>query len=49
MGVMHGYEIEYFFGLPLRRPKHYSPTVLSIEQRLSQRVMKLLVDFANRG
>uniref|UniRef100_A0A914VXY6 acetylcholinesterase n=1 Tax=Plectus sambesii TaxID=2011161 RepID=A0A914VXY6_9BILA len=49
MGIMHGYEIEYVFGMPLRRPKVYDSTTLGAEQRFSENIMKLWFDFANTG
>ncbi|KAE9421697.1 hypothetical protein Angca_003124, partial [Angiostrongylus cantonensis] len=49
MGVMHGYEIEYAFGQPLSRPSLYEKNYLTTEQRFSEFIMKLWIDFANTG
>ncbi|VDM62164.1 unnamed protein product [Angiostrongylus costaricensis] len=49
MGVMHGYEIEYAFGQPLSRPSLYEKNYLRTEQRFSEFIMKLWIDFANTG
>uniref|UniRef100_A0A0N4ZKX9 Acetylcholinesterase n=1 Tax=Parastrongyloides trichosuri TaxID=131310 RepID=A0A0N4ZKX9_PARTI len=39
MGVMHGYELEYVFGMPFRYPQNYSNDVLEYEQKYATRVM----------
>ncbi|KAJ1370078.1 hypothetical protein KIN20_031725 [Parelaphostrongylus tenuis] len=49
MGVMHGYEIEYAFGQPLARPSLYEKNYLRTEQRFSELIMNLWMDFANTG
>lgn len=49
-GTMHGYEIEYAFGMPLSaefRRKYYSFT--DYEMKLSKRVMTYFANFARTG
>lgn len=48
MGVMHGYEIEYFFGIPHLHPEWYGKNVAE-EQELSDRVMEYAAHFAKTG
>ncbi|KAF7207239.1 acetylcholinesterase [Nothobranchius furzeri] len=45
MGVIHGYEIEFVFGLPLERRFNYTFE----EERLSRRMMKYWANFARTG
>jgi carboxylesterase type B len=45
MGVMHGDEIEYVFGLPLNMSMEYSQT----ERKLSRRIMDIFATFALTG
>jgi len=45
MGVMHGYEIEFVFGLPLDESLKYT----AHEQELSRNMMKLWANFARTG
>ncbi|XP_023440534.1 cholinesterase isoform X3 [Dasypus novemcinctus] len=45
MGVMHGYEIEFVFGLPLERRLNYTKT----EEILSRSIMKCWANFAKYG
>lgn len=45
MGVIHGYEIEFVFGLPLERRLNYTAE----EERLSRRMMKYWANFARTG
>ena len=47
MGVMHGYEIEYIFGIPIwnKGDKKF----LEEEQVLSQRVLRYWTNFAKGG
>ncbi|XP_074479494.1 acetylcholinesterase [Sebastes fasciatus] len=45
MGVIHGYEIEFVFGLPLVKRLNYT----SEEEKLSQRMMKYWANFARTG
>lgn len=45
MGVMHGYEIEYIFGVPLRKPTLYTPQ----EVEFTRRMMHYWVSFAKHG
>jgi len=45
MGVMHGYEIEYFFGVPVRKPADYTQQ----EIEFSRRMMHYWVSFAKHG
>ncbi|XP_032197900.1 cholinesterase isoform X2 [Mustela erminea] len=45
MGVMHGYEIEFVFGLPLERRANYTKA----EEILSRSIMKHWANFAKYG
>lgn len=45
MGVMHAYEIEYVFGLPLKKPQEYTPR----EVTFSSNIMRFWVNFAKTG
>ncbi|XP_005003514.1 cholinesterase isoform X2 [Cavia porcellus] len=45
MGVMHGYEIEFVFGLPLERRVNYTKA----EEILSRSIMKYWANFAKYG
>lgn len=45
MGVIHGYEIEFVFGLPLEKRLNYTLE----EEKLSQRMMKYWANFARTG
>ncbi|CAH1244896.1 ACHE [Branchiostoma lanceolatum] len=45
MGVMHGYEIEVTFGLPISRTQEYTPE----EDALARRVVKYWTNFAKTG
>ncbi|VDP09766.1 unnamed protein product [Soboliphyme baturini] len=45
MGVMHGYEIEYVFGMPLRHPELYTKE----ENEFSKSIMDYWVSFARNG
>lgn len=45
MGVPHGYEIEFIFGLPLNRSLNYSAE----EEALSRRMMRYWANFARTG
>ena len=49
MGAMHGYEIEYVFGLPLRSPKQYNTKELETEKAFSEKVMEFWGQFARTG
>uniref|UniRef100_A0A0N5BSS7 Carboxylic ester hydrolase n=1 Tax=Strongyloides papillosus TaxID=174720 RepID=A0A0N5BSS7_STREA len=49
MGAMHGYEIEYIFGMPFRRPELYKRNALESEQKFSGQIMDLWGSFANDG
>ncbi|CAD5209443.1 unnamed protein product [Bursaphelenchus xylophilus] len=46
MGAMHGYEIEYFFGLPKRLPHLYNQEQLRIEQSFSKKIMDYWGEFS---
>uniref|UniRef100_A0A8C7Z729 Carboxylic ester hydrolase n=1 Tax=Oryzias sinensis TaxID=183150 RepID=A0A8C7Z729_9TELE len=45
MGVIHGYEIEFVFGLPLEKRLNYT----SEEEKLSRRMMRYWANFARTG
>uniref|UniRef100_A0A3P8WFG7 Acetylcholinesterase n=1 Tax=Cynoglossus semilaevis TaxID=244447 RepID=A0A3P8WFG7_CYNSE len=45
MGVIHGYEIEFVFGLPLEKRLNYTME----EEKLSRRMMKYWANFARTG
>ncbi|XP_036404830.1 acetylcholinesterase [Megalops cyprinoides] len=45
MGVIHGYEIEFVFGLPLEKRLNYTVE----EEKLSRRMMKYWANFARTG
>ncbi|XP_007567879.1 acetylcholinesterase [Poecilia formosa] len=45
MGVIHGYEIEFVFGLPLEKRLNYTTE----EKNLSRRMMKYWANFARTG
>uniref|UniRef100_A0A915BQ72 Carboxylic ester hydrolase n=1 Tax=Parascaris univalens TaxID=6257 RepID=A0A915BQ72_PARUN len=49
MGVMHGYEIEYVFGQPMRQSHLYAAGQLTSEQRFSEMIMKFWTEFAVTG
>lgn len=49
MGAMHGYEIEYVFGLPLRSPHLYDPSELELEVSFSTEIMEFWGNFARTG
>jgi hypothetical protein len=46
MGAMHGYEIEYMFGLPYRLPQLYSNDELDVERAFSSKIMQFWGDFS---
>ncbi|XP_051900454.1 acetylcholinesterase isoform X2 [Pristis pectinata] len=45
MGVIHGYEIEFVFGLPLEKRLNYTPE----EEMLSRKIMRYWSTFAKTG
>lgn len=45
MGVIHGYEIEFVFGLPLDKRLNYTAE----EEKLSRRMMRYWANFARTG
>lgn len=45
MGVIHGYEIEFVFGLPLDKRLNYTAE----EEKLSRRMMRHWANFARTG
>ncbi|CAJ0962721.1 unnamed protein product, partial [Mesorhabditis belari] len=49
MGVMHGYEIEYYFGVPVRSPDTYESVSRESEKRFSENLMQMWADFARNG
>uniref|UniRef100_A0A0N5BMM9 Carboxylic ester hydrolase n=1 Tax=Strongyloides papillosus TaxID=174720 RepID=A0A0N5BMM9_STREA len=49
MGAMHGYELEYEFGMPFRRPETYNRYMLEKEKKFSKHFMKLIGNFVNKG
>ena len=46
---MHGYEIEYIFGQPFRKPKIYARGQLELEQNISRKIMKYWKQFSFTG
>ncbi|KAI6182087.1 Carboxylic ester hydrolase [Aphelenchoides bicaudatus] len=46
MGAMHGYEIEYIFGMPYRLPQLYNPDQLDVERAFSSKIMQFWGDFS---
>uniref|UniRef100_A0A0N4Z824 Acetylcholinesterase n=1 Tax=Parastrongyloides trichosuri TaxID=131310 RepID=A0A0N4Z824_PARTI len=48
MGVMHGYELEYIFGMPFRMPGNYSTSV-DYEQKYSSKIMMYFANFVKAG
>ncbi|VDO91555.1 unnamed protein product [Heligmosomoides polygyrus] len=49
MGVMHGYEIEYEFGLPFSNSSLYKESELAGEQAISRLMMEMIGHFAKTG
>uniref|UniRef100_A0A0K0EYI7 Carboxylic ester hydrolase n=1 Tax=Strongyloides venezuelensis TaxID=75913 RepID=A0A0K0EYI7_STRVS len=49
MGAMHGYELEYEFGMPFRRPNMYKKKMLEKEKKFSKHFMELIGNFVNTG
>jgi len=45
MGVLHGDEIEYFFGQPLNNSLQYRP----VERELGKRMLSAVIEFAKTG
>ena len=45
MGVMHGYEIEFIFGIPMNKSLPYD----EVERNISKSVMKMWTNFAKHG
>lgn len=45
MGVIHGYEIEFVFGMPLDKRLNYTAD----EEKLSRRMMRYWANFARTG
>lgn len=43
---MHGYEIEYIFGMPHRLPQLYSSEELEVERAFSSKIMQFWGDFS---
>lgn len=46
MGVVHYEEVQFVFGLPLRKPRSY---IIPQETLLSRRMIRIWTDFAKRG
>ncbi|KAI6222188.1 Carboxylic ester hydrolase [Aphelenchoides besseyi] len=46
MGAMHGYELEYVFGMPKRLPQLYDRDELQVEQAFSSKIMQYWGDFS---
>uniref|UniRef100_A0A0N4ZX46 S-methyl-5'-thioadenosine phosphorylase n=1 Tax=Parastrongyloides trichosuri TaxID=131310 RepID=A0A0N4ZX46_PARTI len=49
MGAMHGYELEFEFGLPYRNPRLYQKKSLILEKKFSTYFMNLMGRFAEKG
>ncbi|CEF64665.1 Acetylcholinesterase [Strongyloides ratti] len=49
MGAMHGYELEYEFGMPFRKPEVYEKRKIKKEKKFSEHFMKLISNFAKSG
>ncbi|KAL3074893.1 hypothetical protein niasHS_014338 [Heterodera schachtii] len=49
MGIMHGYEIEYVFGMPFRHPQAYDQKELDMERAFSAKIMDFWGRFARTG
>uniref|UniRef100_A0A914PUJ3 Carboxylic ester hydrolase n=1 Tax=Panagrolaimus davidi TaxID=227884 RepID=A0A914PUJ3_9BILA len=47
MGSMHGYEIEYIYGRPFRKPKIYSE--IDLEKNISKKIMRYWKEFVITG
>uniref|UniRef100_A0A914URG4 Carboxylic ester hydrolase n=1 Tax=Plectus sambesii TaxID=2011161 RepID=A0A914URG4_9BILA len=49
MGAMHGYEIEYHFGYPLRRSNKYNWLLVEEEKVFANQMMQFWASFAKTG
>uniref|UniRef100_A0A0N4ZK88 Acetylcholinesterase n=1 Tax=Parastrongyloides trichosuri TaxID=131310 RepID=A0A0N4ZK88_PARTI len=49
MGAMHGYELEYVFGLPFRNTSIYNQSILEEEQKYSDKIMEIFGNFSKYG
>uniref|UniRef100_A0A0N4Z1L6 Acetylcholinesterase n=1 Tax=Parastrongyloides trichosuri TaxID=131310 RepID=A0A0N4Z1L6_PARTI len=49
MNPMHGYELEYIFGMPYRNSSLYDNTLLSNEKKYADKIMEFYGNFAKLG
>uniref|UniRef100_A0A0N4Z814 Acetylcholinesterase n=1 Tax=Parastrongyloides trichosuri TaxID=131310 RepID=A0A0N4Z814_PARTI len=49
MGAMHGYELEYVFGLPFRNTSIYNQSILEEEQKYADKIMEIFGNFSKYG
>uniref|UniRef100_A0A0N4Z1D8 COesterase domain-containing protein n=1 Tax=Parastrongyloides trichosuri TaxID=131310 RepID=A0A0N4Z1D8_PARTI len=49
MGAMHGYELEYVFGLPFRNTSIYNQSILMEEQKYADKIMEIFGNFSKYG
>uniref|UniRef100_A0A0N4ZEB2 Carboxylic ester hydrolase n=1 Tax=Parastrongyloides trichosuri TaxID=131310 RepID=A0A0N4ZEB2_PARTI len=49
MGAMHGYELEYVFGLPFRNTSIYNQSILIEEQKYADKIMEIFGNFSKYG
>ncbi|CEF62486.1 Cholinesterase family and Carboxylesterase, type B domain-containing protein [Strongyloides ratti] len=49
MGAMHGYEMEYFFGMPFRHFRRYRSDTFSYERSISEKLINMINNFMLTG